>query len=46
MLAIAMVAFIIVSNRDFGPMKKAEMRARQGRIMDVIPSQWSVQKSP
>ena len=34
MLAIAMVAYIIVSNRDFGPMKSAEMRARKGKIMD------------
>lgn len=34
-LALAMVAFIIYSGRDFGPMKKAEMRAlHEGKLQD------------
>lgn len=35
MLAIALVAYIIASGRDFGPMKKAEMRTRTtGKLMN------------
>lgn len=35
MLAIAMVAFTIGSGKDFGPMKKAEIRTREeGKLMD------------
>ncbi len=35
LLAIAMVAYIIASGKDFGPMKKAEIRARvEGKLMD------------
>ena len=39
MLALAMVAYIIWTKRDFGPMKKAEARAAQGKILweDAIP---------
>jgi Na+/H+ antiporter NhaC len=34
-LAIAMVAYIIASGKDFGPMKKAEIRTREeGKLMD------------
>jgi len=34
-LAIGMVAFIIMSGKDFGPMKKAEIRAKvKGQLMD------------
>jgi len=35
LLAIAMVAYIIASGKDFGPMKRAEIRAREeGKLMD------------
>lgn len=34
MLAVAMVLFIILSQKDFGPMKKAEKRAREeGKVL-------------
>ena len=35
MLAIAMVVFVIISGKDFGPMKKAETRVKTtGKLMD------------
>jgi Na+/H+ antiporter NhaC len=34
LLTIAMVAYIIASGKDFGPMKKAEIRAKAGKLMD------------
>ncbi len=35
LLAIAMVAYIIASGKDFGPMRKAEIRSREeGKLMD------------
>ena len=35
LLAIGLLIFIIITNKDFGPMKRAEIRAREeGKLMD------------